>query len=93
MRRFLKKCDLIVVKKNCGNSRPCVRCLDYLKKAGIRRIYYSYEQEFRMEKINEMQSSHISSRYRKPWALQTGEDASRKDKMQNRNLFKNMSCK
>jgi hypothetical protein len=80
MRRFLKKCDIIVTKKNCGNSRPCVRCLDYLKKTGVRRIYYSYEQEFKMEKINCMESSHISSRYRKPWAEQNGEDKQKNEK-------------
>ena len=74
MRRFLSKCDIIVVKKSYGNSRPCVRCLDMLKKSGIRRIYYSFERNLKMEKINEMETNHVSSRYRKPWSSQNKEN-------------------
>ena len=75
MRRFLKKCDILVLKKNLASSGPCKRCLSFLKKCGVRRVYYSVGQDrIRMEKVNEMVSNHISSRYRKPWSLQNGED-------------------
>ena len=68
MRRFLKKCDILVVKKNCGNSRPCMKCLESMKKLGVRRVYYSYDREIKMEKVNEMKSDHLSAKYRRPWS-------------------------
>jgi hypothetical protein len=39
-----------------------------LKKFGLRRIYYSFEGYLKMEKVNEMESFHISSKYRKPFS-------------------------
>ena len=68
MRRFLNKCDILVVKKNCGNSRPCVKCLERMKKLGVRRVYYSYDREIKVEKVNEMESTHVSAKYRRPWS-------------------------
>ena len=67
MRRFLNKCDILVVKKNCGNSKPCVRCLNYLKSLGVRRVYYSVDREIKMEKVSEMKTDHVSGKYRRPW--------------------------
>lgn len=81
IRRFLKKCDVYIIQKKSigsGNSRPCNRCLDFLKKVGIRRIYYSFYSELKMEKINIMESDHVSSKYRKSWAVQKQEGNAKK---------------
>ena len=67
-RRFLNKCDILVCKRTMSNSFPCVRCAEMLKNYGLRRVYYSFEGNFKMEKVNTMTSSHISSRYRKPFS-------------------------
>ena len=80
MRRFLKKCDIIVFKKNCGNSRPCLRCLNYMKSAGIRRIYYSFDREIKMERACTMETTHISSKFRKAWSLQKSENNTKQKK-------------
>ena len=50
MRRFLSKCSLIVIKaslkaREIGNSKPCKNCIDFLKNAGIKKIYYSITKE------------------------------------------------
>jgi len=67
-RRFLSKCDVIVVKTHLSNSKPCSRCVEMLKRHGVRRVYYSYERELKMEKVNELTNDHLSSRYRRPWS-------------------------
>ena len=67
-RRMLKKCDIIVVKKN-GNSRPCYHCLKFLKQIGVRRVYYTVQKTLKMEKVKEMESDHISCKYRMPWSM------------------------
>tara|TARA_R110001599_G_scaffold217355_1_gene415567 strand:+ start:3281 stop:3445 length:165 start_codon:yes stop_codon:yes gene_type:complete len=40
-----------------------------LKKYGLRRLYYSIEADanLKMEKIKTLKSSHVSSKYRKPF--------------------------
>lgn len=38
-----------------------------LKKHGLRRVYYSFSGTLKMEKVNEMQSMHVSSKFRKPF--------------------------
>ena len=45
-----------------------MHCIKFLKKCGIRRVYYSYDQELKMEKTNEIENNHISGKYRKPWS-------------------------
>ena len=67
-RRFLSKCDIVVVKTHYSNSKPCSRCVDMLKKYGVRRVYYSYERELKMEKVNELKNDHLSSKYRRAWS-------------------------
>lgn len=67
LRRFLSKCDIVVVKKNCSNSMPCVRCTDMLKRYGLRRVYYSFDGDLKMEKVSELNSDHVSSKFRKPF--------------------------
>jgi hypothetical protein len=58
--------------------------MDKLQNIGIRRIYYSIEDKtniltvqehadkipnnLKMEKVNEMESSHVSARFKRPWS-------------------------
>jgi hypothetical protein len=51
-------------------SKPCARCLSELKKYGFRRTYYSYDgtPNLKMEKVNEMETTHLSCKYRRPWS-------------------------
>ena len=67
-RRFLSKCDVIVVKTHLSNSKPCNRCVEMLKKHGVRRVYYSYERGLKMEKVNQLENEHLSSKFRRPWS-------------------------
>jgi hypothetical protein len=76
IRRFLSKCQLIVVKaspktQTIGNSKPCQRCIKFLQKTGIKKIYYSVSpEEIVMEKITHIKNDHLSSKYRNPWSQQ-----------------------
>lgn len=67
-RRFIRKCHIVNVKKALSNSRPCKRCLSLLKKFGIQKIYYSNLGNITTEKVKDMTSDHISSKYKKPWS-------------------------
>src|SRR5665647_1850369 len=70
LRRFLNKCDVWVVKKTQNsNSKPCMKCLQKLKNAGIRRIYYTDGDKIIVEKASKMETTHLSSKYRRPWNL------------------------
>ena len=44
-RRYLSQCDLYVIRimanETFGMSQPCVSCTKMIKTAGIRRVYYS----------------------------------------------------
>ena len=69
MHRFFHKCSVVVVKRTLNStSKPCRHCLDFLKKCGIKKVYYSYEGNLKMEKVSEMETTHISAKYRKPWS-------------------------
>ena len=85
MRRFMSKCYLLVVKaspktQTVGNSKPCQRCIRFLQKTGIKRIYYSVGPNIEesinldkgisyvMEKTCEIRSDHVSAKYRNPWS-------------------------
>jgi glutaredoxin-related protein len=57
-----------VVKKTMSNSKPCSRCVEFLKNYGVRRVYYSYDEKLIVEKVNQLKNEHVSSKYRKPWA-------------------------
>jgi hypothetical protein len=88
-----------VTKLPGSNSAPCSRCLAYLKKTGIRKIYYTYENGvIKMEKTNQMQSSHISSRFRKPFAeFESHSKPPRRNraqkKLENEAYYNNFDCK
>lgn len=50
----LNGADLYVVritKNGCGNARPCWRCLEWCKWAGIKRIFHWNEEERRFEVV------------------------------------------
>ena len=58
----LSKTDILVFRNSVGgirNSRPCCECLQTMKNAGIRRVYYSIDGgEIVYEKVSEMVSVH-----------------------------------
>lgn len=68
LRRFLHKCSILVIKNHLSNSKPCTRCLEKLKNYGFRKVYYSYDKKIIVEKTNQMENDHLSSKYRKPWS-------------------------
>ncbi len=68
IRRFFNNCDIVIVRRTLSNSKPCKRCLETLKNYGIRRVYYSYERTIIMEKLSEMNTDYLSSKYSTPWS-------------------------
>jgi deoxycytidylate deaminase len=68
LRRYLGKCDILIVKRKLSNSKPCSRCIEFLKNTGIRRVYYSCDEKIYIEKMNSIENEHLSSKYRKPWS-------------------------
>ena len=65
LQRFLHRCDIIVVRKTMNNSKPYKHCLKFLKKCGIRRVYYSFNKSIIVEKVSNMDTDHISAKNRK----------------------------
>lgn len=63
VRRYLRKCKLIVVRRTMNNSKPCKHCVEMIKYYGIRRIYYSYEQGLKYESGNTLTTDHVSAKY------------------------------
>jgi len=43
------------------NSKPCSHCLETLKDYGIKTVYYSSDKTMVKEKVNQMETTHISS--------------------------------
>lgn len=69
LRRIMRKCSIVIVRSACATSKPCNRCLNMLKKCGFQKVYYSCgNDKISMEKLNIMESDHLSSKYRRPWA-------------------------
>ena len=62
LHRELSRSDLIVVRLKMNNSKPCKNCLEFIKKCGIRRIYYSDNQTLKMERSYKMETNHVCSR-------------------------------
>ena len=47
------------------NSRPCVHCAENLRRAGIRRVYYSNDTgEIVWENVKEFTTVHMSRGWR-----------------------------
>jgi len=46
-------------------SKPCKHCIAFLKSIGIKRVFYTtgdiYNNEWKCEKLSEIESTHISS--------------------------------
>lgn len=68
--RTLRKCSIVIIKHTMNNSKPCLHCLEILKKCGIRKVYYSCNQKLIEEKTCEMQTEHLTIKYRKPFNQQ-----------------------
>lgn len=47
------------------NSRPCHNCLDMMKAVGVRKIFYSHNNNIICERVNNMISINSSSIMRK----------------------------
>jgi hypothetical protein len=58
----------IVVIRYAGekiiNSKPCIHCISYMKKLGIKKIYYSNDGNIIYDKINKISTTHISLYHR-----------------------------
>lgn len=61
--------DIIVIridkKNNLVNSRPCYNCLDMMKAVGIKKCYYSIDNDIVCERVKNMTSIGASSVMRK----------------------------
>lgn len=61
-----KNYDILVIRLDkhgsTGNARPCLNCLELMKKIGIHKIYYSIENDkIISENVKKMVSIHKSS--------------------------------
>ncbi len=88
VRRYLRKCKLIVVRLSMNISMPCKKCLELIKFYGIRKVYYSKNNELVRIKTNQIDNPYISSKYRNPWNEWECNKAS-KDKINNKINNKN----
>ena len=43
--------SVLVVRRNLRNSRPCVSCLAFLKRAGIKRVFYFQDNALINERL------------------------------------------
>jgi len=63
------KLDMIVIRIDSSgdmvNSRPCHNCLDMMKAVGVRKIFYSHNNNIICERVNNMISINSSSIMRK----------------------------
>lgn len=65
--KYIKGMDMMIIRiagssNTLRNSRPCHSCIEYMKRKGIRKVYYSTEEGLiRYEYIKNMQTDHISS--------------------------------
>jgi tRNA(Arg) A34 adenosine deaminase TadA len=77
--------DILVVRTNGGNSKPCTMCLEQMRVfsyiVNVKNIYYSHEDEptgIRKEKFTTMINSddqHMSSYYRHLIKIKQGSDS------------------
>lgn len=62
--RNIKGFDILVVRISktgqLAMSKPCRKCLEFMKKYPIRRVYYSIDGGICTEKLSEIQNSHVS---------------------------------
>jgi hypothetical protein len=59
------KYDIFVIRvdtsNNLCNARPCYNCLQMMKDIGIKRVYYSVNNNIICEKVNDMVSINASN--------------------------------
>jgi tRNA(Arg) A34 adenosine deaminase TadA len=62
-------CTLIVIRVSktglLGESLPCAECVTLIRIAGIKKIYYSTERDFKFVRVKNLYSTHISHAQRK----------------------------
>jgi len=60
----MARTDILVFRKSSNgisNSKPCLECIETMKKWGIRRVYYSTDNgDLVYEKVLNMYSTHRS---------------------------------
>ena len=68
--RYIRKCDIVIIRKGCAMSKPCTRCTKNLKNYNLRRVYYSFDgtHDLKMEKVNQIETCHVSRKYKKSWS-------------------------
>ena len=63
MKRRLKGMSIIVIRWNgvkYKNSKPCKDCCEYMKQQGIKKVFYSNDDEIILcEKISTIKTEHI----------------------------------
>lgn len=66
MNKNVKNMDIIVIRLNVKNntlknSKPCINCIEKMKKYQIRKVYYSnIYGEIVSEYLNDIKTTHIS---------------------------------
>lgn len=54
-RENLRNCSIYVYREtkdgSLGNSRPCIYCLELLRKYGINKMYFTSEHGYEMESL------------------------------------------
>ncbi len=65
--KTLKGLDIIVIRSNndsIKSSKPCKYCIDFMRKKGVRKVYYSNENgDIVSEYTDSISSEHLSAYY------------------------------
>jgi deoxycytidylate deaminase len=60
----MRNVSLLVIRSKgdtFNSSKPCKHCIDYIKRIGIKKIYYSNDEgQIVYEKIGDLHSEHES---------------------------------
>lgn len=60
----MNRATIYVIRVNAhgklANSKPCAHCTKFLKKSGVKNIYYSVDDGLIYDKIKNLTSDHIS---------------------------------
>lgn len=62
-KRLMRNVAIFVIRysgNKLTNSKPCMHCINYMKKIGIKKVYYSKDEKIFYEKMNSIQSDHVS---------------------------------
>lgn len=67
----MKKVKMLVVRESkgqCAMSKPCKHCIQQFEKFGLRKVYYSVNDESETiycENVSTLQNNYVSSGYSK----------------------------